>query len=100
MMAKSIEAGQVWEDRLIKRKVKVLSTDRETVSLEILDEKFGDRFIRHYVGNFRAMFTPLPDSVEIRYRRNGAFDWKYRVVARENAEACRANLKRLGMEVK
>lgn len=99
-MAKPIEVGQVWEDRLIKRKVKVLVADPDVVSLEVLDEQVGDRFIRHYVGNFRAIFTPVPDSVEIRYRRHGALTWKFRLVARENAEACRANLKRLGMEVK
>lgn len=93
-----IEVGQVWQDRLINRKVKVLVADPAIVSLEVLVGE-GERFIRYHVGNFRAMFYPLPDNVEIRYRKPGAIAWKRRLVAKQNEAESRALLRDAGMEV-
>ena len=94
-----IVAGQIWQDRLINRKVKVCVADPDIVSLEVLDGE-GERFIRYHVGNFRAMFYLLPDNVEIRYRKPGAIAWKRRLVERSNEAESRALLKDAGMEVK
>lgn len=97
-----IEVGQIWQDRLTGRKVKVQVADKDVVSLEVVAGKRPgeEQFIRYHTGNFRALFYLLPDNVEIRYRKPGSLVWKRRVVAKANELDCRELLKDGGMEVR
>ncbi len=94
-----IQPGQIWQDRLCGRQVKVLVADPEIISIETIRGE-GERFCRYHTGNFRAMFYLLPDNIEIRYRKPGTLSWKRRMVTKAHEVETRQLLTDAGMEVR
>ena len=95
----SIQPGQIWQDRLCGRQVKVLVADPEIIAIETIRGE-GEGVCRYHTGNFRAMFYLLPDNIEIRYRKPGTLSWKRRMVTKAHEVETRQLLTDAGMEVK